>query len=484
MERKSKIRVNILVCIIVLAGFASMLLISYNTYSVIIKDDIRNISKLTATNIYSDISIQLTKPIFVSLTMANDKFVQDWVEQEQLDADHNSVVLQQKMRDYLNGLKEKYNYNSVFLISDYTKNYYHYKGINKVVSESDPHDKWYYDFINSGLTYDLDVDTDEVNSNKLSVFVNCRIVDENNKLLGVTGVGLEMNQIQELLAYYNENFQLGTILFDKDGLIQIHSDTMQIQNSNLFEDKFLNANKSLILNNKDTITVLKYKENGFEGYMISKYIKELNWYLIVKKDTSVLEKSFRLILIKDAIILILVLAFVLLTISRLIKGNNKTLLRMAMTDALTNLPNRRGFNEAAQKIIQSARDGKQLHIFVLDIDNFKQINDAFGHLSGDFLICQMGRIVHSCISEHGEVFRWGGDEFTGYINGSLDVAKELVEQIFDRVKNSPETSKFNATISMGITAMQENDSEDTILKRADKALYKSKVDGKNRYTIL
>lgn len=482
MERKSRIRINILVFIITLAGFVSMLLINYNTYSVIIKDDIKNISKLTATNIYSDISIQLTKPIFVSLTMANDKFVQDWLEQEKSDPD--SVVLQQKIQEYLNGIKEKYNHNSVFLISDYTKNYYHYNGINKVISDNNQHDKWYFDFINTKLPYDLDVDTDEVNSNKLSVFVNCRIVDGNNNLLGVTGVGLEMNKVQELLAAYKENFQLEAILFDKDGLVQIHSDTKLIQTRNLFDDKFLDANKSLILDNKDTITVLKYKEGGFEGYMISKYIEELDWYLLVKKDTSVLEKSFRSIILKDTIILILVLVFVLLIISRLIRNNNKTLLRMAMTDALTTLPNRRGFNEAAKKIIQGSRDGRQLQIFVLDIDNLKLINDAFGHLSGDILIYQVGRIVNSCIQEHGEVFRWGGDEFTGYITGSLDEAKELVEQVFNQIKNSPETSKFNATISMGITSLQESDSEDTIMKRADKALYKSKEDGKNRYTIM
>jgi hypothetical protein len=67
MEQKNKSRVNIIVCIITLAGFVSMLLINSNTYNVIIKDDIKNISKLTATNIYSDISIHLTKPIFVSL---------------------------------------------------------------------------------------------------------------------------------------------------------------------------------------------------------------------------------------------------------------------------------------------------------------------------------------------------------------------------------------------------------------------------------
>lgn len=139
---------------------------------------------------------------------------------------------------------------------------------------------------------------------------------------------------------------------------------------------------------------------------------------------------------------------------------------MAMTDALTTLPNRRGFNKAMEKLIQSSGDGRQLQIFVLDIDDFKLINDAFGHLSGDSLICQVGREVDSCIRGHGEVFRWGGDEFTGYISGSLDEAIELVDQVFERMNNNPEISKYKAKISMGITSLKENDSEDTISPRS------------------
>lgn len=88
----------------------------------------------------------------------------------------------------------------------------------------------------------------------------------------------------------------------KNILVQIHSDTKLIQKRNLFDDKYLSRNKSVILDNKDTLTVLKYKEGGSEGYMIIKYIEELNWYLLVKKDTSVLEKSFWSIILKDIII--------------------------------------------------------------------------------------------------------------------------------------------------------------------------------------
>ena len=216
MDRKFKISANILICLIILVGFSAVAVTSYNTYSNIINDDIVNISKLTSTNIYSDIRNELTKPIFVSLTMANDSFLKKWIQNEQKA---NSTAHQEELRQYLLGLKDKYNYDSVFLVSDTTKNYYHYNGINKVVSEGNAHDVWYFDFLNSRLVYDLDVDTDEANHNRLSVFVNCRMTGEDGRLMGVTGVGLELDQVQSLLKSFEENYGLEALLFSEDGTV-------------------------------------------------------------------------------------------------------------------------------------------------------------------------------------------------------------------------------------------------------------------------
>ena len=72
----------------------------------------------------------------------------------------------------LRGLERKYGYNSVFLISAKTNNYYHYNGIHKHISPDDAHDVWYYNFLKTGKSYALDVDTDEADHNTLTVFVD------------------------------------------------------------------------------------------------------------------------------------------------------------------------------------------------------------------------------------------------------------------------------------------------------------------------
>lgn len=101
MIKNIKYKINLLVSTIIIFGFIAIIFINYNNYSKIIKDDIKNISKLTSTNIYSDINNELTKPIFVSLTMANDSFLKDWLlEETSMINDEKHLV---KLQNYLKG---------------------------------------------------------------------------------------------------------------------------------------------------------------------------------------------------------------------------------------------------------------------------------------------------------------------------------------------------------------------------------------------
>ena len=154
--KKKLFRTHAFITGIVLIGFICITIINYCTYSVVIRDDIRNISRLTSLNIFSSISNELTKPIFVK----------SWLRGE-----NDSPEQIAELQDYLNGLKRKYDYSSVFLVSEKTNIYYHYNGINKVVSRDDSHDVWYYNFVASGIPHRLEVDTDEMARNELTV--NC-----------------------------------------------------------------------------------------------------------------------------------------------------------------------------------------------------------------------------------------------------------------------------------------------------------------------
>lgn len=480
MDRKFRLKVNILICLIILVGFAAMALTSYSTYSKIIDNDIVNISKLTSTNIYSDIRNEITKPIFVSLTMANDSFLKEWLR---LERTNNTPEHQEQLRQYLLGFKEKYDYDSVFMVSDYTKNYYHFNGLNKVISESDDHDVWYYNFVDSGLVYALDVDTDEVNQQHLSVFVNCRVTDESGQFMGVTGVGLQMDHVQNLLRTFEEEYDLEALLFGGDGTVQVDTSLVGISTENVFDSHILRENRRNIISNHDTLQVYQFKEQSFHGYYIVRYVKELNWYLLVKKDTSVLAKSMYAQTARDAVAYVLVVLFVLIITNGIIKKNDRLLLRLMRTDQLTELPNRRGFNRLISKAVSEVPELGSLNAFVFDIDGFKNINDTYGHLVGDRMLQTIGQIASDVFDQDGSVCRWGGDEFAGYFYGDTQTVEQTLEQFFEAVRQDPFFQTYKTTVSLGMTYANENDSGDALISRADQALYQAKRSGKDCWVI-
>ncbi len=500
MSIKTRARVNLLICAFILAGFLVVGITSYSTYSEVIRDDIRNITKLTTTNLYSEIRNELTKPIFVSLTMANDNFVKSWLKDERQSGSTAEGTLQ--LQNYLLGIRNKYSYDSVFLVSQATQTYYHYEGVNKVLDPADDHDRWYDAFLERNLAYDLEIDTDEVNQNRLSVFINCRIADQNGDIMGVTGVGLETDHVQRLLQSFEDDFHLNALLFDANGLVRVHTGTHariaaafgfsgrpgepegavraptaeEAQEINVFTMPALREQRQAVVGNKDSLQIFGVDD----GYLITRYIEDLDWYLLVKKDTSVLEQSFHGQLIKDFITFALVVALVLLVVNRIIRRNESRLVSVAKTDQLTGLLNRRGFNEQLESRLADAQSAAQLCVFVFDIDNFKRINDQHGHLIGDKILKIVGVLAQQALGQRAVLSRWGGDEYAGIHLGGEAQARGDIEALFQRLRGDEELGRYGITISLGITACHQIDTADTLIYRADEALYEAKGAGKDR----
>ncbi len=162
---------------------------------------------------------------------------------------------------------------------------------------------------------------------------------------------------------------------------------------------------------------------------------------------------------------------------------------MAMHDFLTGLPNRAFLHERILKGISMAqRKGTMTAIFLIDMDNFKSINDTFGHLTGDDVLVETAKRLNSAVRKYDTVSRVGGDEFAVL---SVEIEKKgEIEELAARFLNSarmPITIK-NSVIcplfSIGIAVYPENGKTiEELFKKADIALYKSKESGKNCYNF-
>jgi len=473
-------KISILISITIVIGFIISSVLTYFNYGRVIEEDIKNISKLTSTSIYAEINQELLKPLFVSLTMANDSFLKNWLEEEKIGTSDLD-----ELKGYLSGIRDKYHYSSVFLVSSDKLNYYHYKGIHKVVTPEDDHDQWYYRFLALDKPYDVVIDVDQAANNRLTAFVNCRVVDAQQNLLGVTGVGLNVDEIQNILHRFDDTYHLEVFLMDSDGVIQAHTNSAMILTHNANEDPAIQAHFDNLLLNNEKMQTYRYAKEGENGYLISHYIDDLDWYLMVKKDTAVLRQSFFKQLLTELTLAILVIVCVLLLSNTIIRRNHKEIQKIMKTDQLTKLLNRRGFDEISRSLLEGKETSvTDFSVFLFDIDRFKRINDKYGHLFGDSIIAKVAETVRPIVPENGILARWGGDEFAGIIYGDTAEAEVCVKQMIEAIAHSEDLKALDITISAGIASRRAMNAIDDILVRADMALYQSKRNGKNQLTVL
>ncbi|WP_062307646.1 GGDEF domain-containing protein [Alicyclobacillus sendaiensis] len=156
----------------------------------------------------------------------------------------------------------------------------------------------------------------------------------------------------------------------------------------------------------------------------------------------------------------------------------------AKTDALTGLYNRKSFDEYLDFALQIS-DGTNtpLHLAVIDIDNFKQINDQFGHLVGDEILRRTARAIQQHLAAGDFLARYGGEEFAVIIPEiSHEQAVQHMEKIREYIANvhHVELDGHRATVSIGLSTHRPGETRDELFERADQCLYRAKQTGKNK----
>jgi diguanylate cyclase (GGDEF)-like protein len=165
--------------------------------------------------------------------------------------------------------------------------------------------------------------------------------------------------------------------------------------------------------------------------------------------------------------------------------SERALERASNTDPLTGISNRRYFMPLLrQETLRSCRYRRRISLLMLDIDNFKKINDKYGHPTGDLAIHLVSDICHSISRENDAVARLGGEEFAVLLpETGIEQAAAKAEKIRSIVEAAPVRSvcgaEFRITVSIGV-AEQRLDAEDNLIGRADAALYLAKTSGRNR----
>lgn len=164
--------------------------------------------------------------------------------------------------------------------------------------------------------------------------------------------------------------------------------------------------------------------------------------------------------------------------------------KLAITDGLTKLYNSRSFySQLELEVDRFNRYRHPLSLLLLDIDHFKEYNDSWGHLEGDKVLVKFSQIIKSCLRANDSAYRYGGEEFTVILP---ETGGEEAKTVAQRIRKKLEDEKFNPqpgkdvriTISIGVTQYSPKEELSTFIQRADKAMYLSKQNGRNKVSAL
>lgn len=630
MKKNTLLRTNLLVCTIIVVGFIVTAVISYRSNWNVFEKDVERVSTLTSEGISHQIDSIFTRPINVSLTMANDSLLKDFLSKEQENLKDQTFI--QTMRSYLDAYREKYNYDSVFLVSTQTNRYYHFNGLDRTLDEDNSENIWYYTFLKENTEYSLNIDNDEASNDEITAFINARIVGPDGEIMGVVGVGFRVDTLQALLREYENDFDITAHLISPDGTIEIATDKTGYQMENLFDRCAYPQLRDDIVSSRESAQDFWYSSPEGRGYLVTQYIPSLEWLLLIDHDTSTLDSQFTGQFICSILVVVLVIALVLVTITSIIRKYNAQLIKLTVARtqehnnvlqeatgrlyeniyeldvthncaaseateeyfASLGIPPTTSYSEAlliiAQKQIKeeyrqgylttfapenvlgafhngvdtlryeflTSNDGltyywmriighifywkeddsvrlliyrqnideekqresrlleqmqhdsltglynkaaTQEHIhsrltenpngcfafFILDIDNFKQVNDRFGHAAGDAVLSEFARLIQQQFQHTDIVGRIGGDEFVAFFPIAENADTEQKAQtLTTTMQRSIATSAgpIDISISLGVALVPEAGQDfGTLYRNADYALYRTKKNGKAGFSV-
>lgn len=474
-QNPPKLWIIVIIAAVLLVNLLVTNLIVYTSMkNIVTRSIIENELPLSNSLIYAEIKQELQPSMLAAKNLSNDHFIHKWLKDGNEDDDF--------IIHYLESIRDSSSGMTCFLVSEQSQTYYNMDGAY-TISKENPEAQWYYQFISSNEMMSINIDVNVDMNNLPTVFINYKIIDDDGALLGVSGIGIALDSIPKTLSQYGDDYQRDIYFFDSDGMIVERSSGAEFTENNLADINELSSIGQKLLQ-RDPV-IFEFDMDSEEHVLYSMHIPEFNWWVVSIQKQSDSLNAIESVLISTIIMHSIAILITLSLCYLVISVFQKNLKKMATTDSLTKLSNRSVFKDSLEKaIFKNKKYNESSCLLMIDIDKFKIINDTLGHLTGDHVLFEVAQIIGNSLSESDDISRWGGDEFMVIAyRCSLHQGILLADNIKKRVQSKRIADYPNQkplTISIGVSEIRIDDTQDTLFQRADDAMYQAKAEGGNK----
>jgi diguanylate cyclase (GGDEF)-like protein/PAS domain S-box-containing protein len=305
------------------------------------------------------------------------------------------------------------------------------------------------------------------------------VKDNEGNIVGYYGYVMDISEFyekEELFRLLVENNPSGVILYDFQEDKIVYANRVFLRMLKYQEEEVIGKSVLAFVNSKDLERAKRIIERGTVGHRkplkaILRLMTEtgkVKWFKLVGHVVLYRNKEHLLITLVD------------ITME---KKKEKRLFYLATTDKLTKLLNRHAGIKMFENLLhQAQRYGLSFSLLMLDMDNFKKINDELGHLVGDLVLREVAKAIKKGIRKSDIAIRWGGEEFLLLLPHTADPLP--VGEKIRKLINAISIDGYGPlSVSVGATTYREGDTIDSMIQRADSALYSAKRKGKNRVEV-
>ena len=427
--------------------------------------------------LFSLINSEIIRPLTVSQYMASDPFLLDYIEQDKIDKD---VIF-----DYITSVSNQFNTLSFIAIE---KHLLLIDSNNKTTNLTGKEAEWYHRL----KAIDKTEFTDFGDAENPHLFFDVKMFNKQRDFIGFIGLAIDLDHFATKFAKFKKDYGFELYFVDNNNDVTLSSEQIMKTNSHHRKDVVTKISElpwyQQYQSKDDKNNSQYFFDSSRNDLIISQMpLKELNWRVFIVAP-PITEQSVYWQLFTQNLFVLLAVSLALYCLFTLCINNFRSdLVKDSETDYLTQLPNR-SFIHWKYSLLNE----KHAHVSVViaDIDNFKTLNDTYGHLFGDEVLKVISKELSENLRSIDLVGRWGGEEFILILpDTNAKQAQEIINRIRKSIatipfNSSPTKKDFNVTVSFGISESHLNGIVlEEILAKADQALYSAKTSGKNKVVI-